>query len=220
MLASFATMPIRRPRPTKPAKKPRARVRLPPETRRQQMIDVAAKLLTEEGAAGVEIQEVARRANVTRPVVYRFFPTRIALVQGVLDDFEAELSHRFHMALARSMGGTLPEMVESFVQACCDAIEVKGGGKGAWHLMYARSADLEAAGLGRAVQGRLLEPWLPRVAQLTGMPRQRVGLLAEIVVAAGGAALDGWLEGALARREAVRIATRVVTALLTEFSRS
>jgi len=55
-------------------------------------------------------------------------------------------------------------------------------------------------------------------AQLTGMTRQRVALLAEIVVAAGGAALDGWLEGSLPRREAVRLATRAVTALLTEFS--
>jgi len=55
MLASFATMPIRKPRPIKPPKKPRARLRLPPETRRQQMIDVAAKLLTQQGAAGVEI---------------------------------------------------------------------------------------------------------------------------------------------------------------------
>jgi AcrR family transcriptional regulator len=154
---------------------------------------------------------------VTRPIVYKFFPTRLDLIQGVLDDFEAELSHRFHMALARSMGGNLSDMVESFVQACCDAIEAKDG-KGAWHLMYARSADLEAAGLGRAVQGRLLEPWLPRVAQLTGMPRARVGLLAEIVVAAGGAALDGWLEGSMPRREAVRIATRAVAALLVEFS--
>jgi AcrR family transcriptional regulator len=197
-------------------KKRRARVRLPPETRRQQLIDVAAKLLTKQGAAGVEIQEVAKLASVTRPVVYRFFPTRMALVQGVLDDFELELSHRFHLALVSTMGGMLPDIVEAFVQACCDAIEAKG--KGAWHLMYARGADLEAAGIGRAVQGRMIEPWLPRVAELTGLTRQRVALLSAIVVAAGGAALDGWLEGALTRRDAVRVAARAVTALLADFS--
>jgi hypothetical protein len=84
--------------------------------------------------------------------------------------------------------------------------------------MYARSPDLDAAQLGRAVQARMLAPWLPRVAELTGQPPPRVRLLAEIVVAAGGAALDGWLEGPLSRGEAVRIATRAVAALLRDFT--
>jgi AcrR family transcriptional regulator len=218
MRATVASpMPARR-RSSASAKRasPPARVRLPAAARRQQLVDVAARLLTDHGAAGVEILQVAARAQVTRPIVYKFFRTRLDLIQGVLDDFEAELSRRFHEALLSSLGRPLPEIVDAFIQGSCDAIEAKG--KGAWHLLYARSPDQAAAGRGRTVLGRLLGPWLPRIAQLTGVTPQRARLLSEIVVAAGGAALDGWLEGPLSRRDAVRVASRAVTALLREFA--
>jgi AcrR family transcriptional regulator len=190
-------------------------VRLPPEERRQQLLDVAARLLTEQGAGRVEIMEVARLAGVTRPVVYRFFPTRLALIEGVLADFGRELGERFQRALIESMGAAMPEITAAFIDACCDAIEARG--KGAWQLMYAKGSDREAAQLGRAALGTLLAPWMPRVAELTAQPPQRARLLVDIVVAAGGAALDGWLDGPLRRRDAVKVATRVVSALLREF---
>jgi len=194
----------------------RAQVRLAPAVRRQQLVDVAARLLSNQGTSGLEVQAVATVACVTRPVVYRFFPTRLALIQAVLDEFEFDLSHRFHLALARTIGKPLPEIAEAFVLACCEAIDSKG--RGAWQLMYARGADVEAASLGRATLGRMLQPWLPRITELTGLSRQRLTLLAEIVVAAGGAALDGWLQDTVSQREAVRLATRTIGALLGEFS--
>src|SRR5262249_14144886 len=141
---------------------------------------------------------------------------RLDLIQGVLDDFEAELSRCFREALLRSLGRKLPEIVESFIQASCDTIEARG--KGAWHLLYARSPDLLGARRGRAVLGRLLDPWLGRIGEITGLSAPRARLMAEMVVAAGGAALDGWLEGPLSRRDAVRVATRAVAALLREFA--
>jgi AcrR family transcriptional regulator len=193
-----------------------AQVRLAPAVRRQQLVDVAARLLSKQGTTGLEVQAVATVACVTRPVVYRFFPTRLALIQAVLDEFEFDLSHRFHLAIARTLGKSIPEIVEAFVLACCEAIDAKG--RGAWQLMYARGADVEAASLGRATLGRMLQPWLPRISELTGLPRQRVTLLAEIVVAAGGAALDGWLQGTVSQRESVRVATRTIGTLLAEFS--
>lgn len=204
------------PRRAQPPRRPRARVRLTPDLRRQQLIDVTARLLTEQGAAAVEISEVAKLAGVTRPVVYRFFPSRLDLLEAVLEDFVGDLSARFQEALVRTMRGTLPEITEAFLNACCDAIEARG--QGPWHLLYARSFDREAARLGSAVHDRLMGPWLPRVVELTGLPRARVGLFADIVVAAGRAALNGWLLGPLSRKEAVRVATRVVTALLRDFA--
>ncbi len=194
----------------------RPRTRLAPEVRRQQLVAIAARLLTEHGPAGVEITALAEAAGVTRPVVYRFFATRQALVAGVLDTFTAGLTARYHAALAATLGGTMPAIVEAFIDASCDAIEAEGVGP--WRLMYARGADVEAATLGRAALHRLLSPWLPRIAELTGLSAARVELLAGIVVAGGGAALDGWLEGRMRRKEAVQVATRTVTALLRELS--
>jgi len=192
------------------------RVRLQPEARRQQILDVAARVLTDQGAARVEIMEVARLAGVTRPVIYRFFPTRLALVEGVLDDFQRELAARFRQALVSSMGRAVPDIAEAFIDAAADAIEARGAG--AWQLMYAKSSDLEAAQLGRAALGKLLTPWMPRVAELTGLTVPRARVLVDMVVAAGGAALDGWLDGPLRRKDAVRIAAQAVSALLREFA--
>ena len=205
--------PRLRAKPTPPTP---ARLRLAPDARRRQIVDVAAAMLTEYGAERVEVLAVAQRAGVSRPVVYRLFPTRLALIQAVLDDFEAELSARYQRALVRTMGGPLLEIIAAFIDASCDAIEAKG--QGAWHLLYARSLDSEAARLGRAVLERLLSPWLPRVAKLTGLSPSRITLLGDMFVASGRSALDAWLNGAIGRKEAVRLATRSVGALLREFS--
>jgi AcrR family transcriptional regulator len=194
----------------------RPRTRLTPEIRRQQLVTIASKLLTEHGPAGVEITALAEAAGVTRPVVYRFFATRQALIAGVLDDFTTGLTARYHAALAATLGGSIASIVEAFIDASCDAIEDQG--VGAWRLMYARGADVEAATLGRAALHRLLSPWLPRIAALTRLSAPRVELLAGIVTAAGGAALDGWLDGHMRRKDAVQIATRTVTVLLRELS--
>jgi AcrR family transcriptional regulator len=212
--SSRRSSPARRRSAPRQARRPR--LRLAPAERRQQIVDVASLLLTELGAGGVEIKEVARRAGVTRPVVYRFFPTRMALIGGVLESLQAELAARYQKALLSSMGETVDEITTTFIEASCDAIEARG--KGAWHLLYARGSDLEAARLGAQALTRLLAPWMPRVAELTGLPAVRARHLVDVVVAAGGAALDGWLDGPLRRKDAVAMATRAINALLREFA--
>src|SRR5262245_33811876 len=93
-----------RPRAPKAASR-RPVTRLSPEGRRRQLLDVAGTLLGSRGTAGLEIKEVASIAGVTRPVVYRLFPTREGLILAVLEDFEADLARRFEAALVRSLLG-------------------------------------------------------------------------------------------------------------------
>jgi AcrR family transcriptional regulator len=59
-----------------PASKPRRPYapRLPPEQRRQQLLDAALSVIIEQGYSGVSIEAIARTAGVTRPVVYDHFP--------------------------------------------------------------------------------------------------------------------------------------------------
>ena len=53
---------------TAPAKRPYA-PRLPPEERREQLLDAAMGLIIDEGYGGVSMEGIARRAGVTKPVV-------------------------------------------------------------------------------------------------------------------------------------------------------
>lgn len=189
--------------------------RVSPDARRRQLLTEAAAILTAQGVEHVQITEVAERAQVSRPLVYRLFPTRRALVQALLEDFAAKLSERFHQALLAGLPSTLDAITESFVLACCAAIEQEGAGP--WLLLDARGVDPELARLGREILAELLRPWQRRLGELTALPPRRAANVMWVMVAAGRAALDGWIEGTVSRRAAVADATRAVTALLQGF---
>jgi AcrR family transcriptional regulator len=68
---------------------PRARrpyaPRMPPEQRREQLIDAALSVIVEQGYGGVSIEAIARAAGVTRPVVYDHFPNLARLLHAVVE---------------------------------------------------------------------------------------------------------------------------------------
>jgi AcrR family transcriptional regulator len=191
--------------------------RLPPEARRRQLLDEASRILTEHGIEQVQITEIAARADVSRPLVYRLFPTRQALVRELLEDFAAFLQERFRDALARELPGTHEGITHAFVEASCDAIEQRGAGP--WRLLVdARGADPEIGRLGREIFARLLDPWEGQLADLLHTTPRRAKICLWVIVAAGRATLDGWIDGVLSRREAVRDTTIAISALLTAFT--
>ena len=58
--------------------------RLPPEQRREQLIDAALSVIVEQGYEGISIEAIARAAGVTRPVVYDHFPNLAQLLQTLI----------------------------------------------------------------------------------------------------------------------------------------
>jgi AcrR family transcriptional regulator len=207
----------------------RQRTRLAHDERRRQLIGVAGKLITKRGVDRLQLTDVAKAAGVTRPVIYAHFPTRQALVMAVLEDFEAALRARFvECAMERAakptrqrqaaMTGTLEEITRVFIDAVCDTIELKGAG--AWDLLASNGPDPAIAKVGHAIQERLVAPWRPRIAEMTGASKREVASVSRMLVAAGRAVLELWYRGSLTRGEAARHATRGVSALLREFTRS
>jgi AcrR family transcriptional regulator len=59
--------------------------RMPPAERREQLIDAALAVILEQGYGGVSIEAIARKAGVTRPVVYDHFPNLARLLQAVVE---------------------------------------------------------------------------------------------------------------------------------------
>jgi AcrR family transcriptional regulator len=195
-----------------------ARTRLSPGDRRQQLLDAASTILSRHGVDRVQISEVAQAAGVTRPVVYKFFPHRQALIAAMLEDFESELSRRFlHAFMTSVVPGDMDTTTSAFIGAVCDTIEVKGNGP--WRLLDSQGPDREVARLARKILHRLLDPWLERIAQATGCSPREAVLVARMLVAAGRAALELWFEGVLSRQDAIAGTIRGVSALLKEFSR-
>ena len=63
--------------------------RLPPDERRTQLLDAALEIFAEEGLPGVSIEAIARRAGVTRPVVYGVFTDLEELMNALLEREES-----------------------------------------------------------------------------------------------------------------------------------
>ena len=59
--------------------------RMPPAERREQLLDATLVLVTEEGYEGVSMEGIARRAGVTKPVLYDLFGSLTELLEALLD---------------------------------------------------------------------------------------------------------------------------------------
>ncbi len=58
---------------------------MPPEQRREQLIDAALAVILKHGYRGVSIEAIAREAGVTRPVVYDHFPNLGRLLHALVE---------------------------------------------------------------------------------------------------------------------------------------
>ena len=57
---------------------------MPPAERREQLLDAALDLIAEQGYGGISMEAIARRAGVTKPVVYDLFGNRGELLTALL----------------------------------------------------------------------------------------------------------------------------------------
>ena len=62
-----------------------ARRRLAPEARATQILDVAARLLMDEGFTEVSMERMGREAGVSKALIYNYFPNRNDLLRALLE---------------------------------------------------------------------------------------------------------------------------------------
>ncbi len=99
----------------------RPRVRMTGAERRQQLLEVARELFGQRGYEATSIEEVAARADVSKPVVYEHFGGKEALYEVVVDREMRLLLDRFESAL--SSGGHPRELLERAALVLLDYIE-------------------------------------------------------------------------------------------------
>ena len=74
--------------------------RMPRDARRAQVLAVAQDLFSSEGFHHVSMDDIADRAEVSKPVLYRHFPSKLDLYLAVVDDRGAGLLAAVEAALA------------------------------------------------------------------------------------------------------------------------
>ena len=75
------------------------RVRMTGKERREQLLNVARSLFAEKGFEGASIEEIAHRANVSKPVVYEHFGGKEGIYAVVVDREMQTLLHEMSSAL-------------------------------------------------------------------------------------------------------------------------
>ena len=78
----------------------RPRVRMTGAQRRQQLLDIGRELFGQRGYEATSIEEVAARADVSKPVVYEHFGGKEGLYAVVVDREMQLLLDRFASALS------------------------------------------------------------------------------------------------------------------------
>ncbi|MBN4093479.1 MULTISPECIES: TetR/AcrR family transcriptional regulator [Methylobacterium] len=72
-----------------------------PELVRRALLDCAAKLALEQGLSAVTVQAVCHAAGVTKGALFHHFPSKQALVEGVVADLIAQLDAEIDAAMAK-----------------------------------------------------------------------------------------------------------------------
>lgn len=83
--------------------------RVPPEQRREQLLDAALALIGEHGYRGASMEAIARRAEVAKPVVYRTFTSREALLTALLARERERAFATLENAMPSDLGATTPD---------------------------------------------------------------------------------------------------------------
>lgn len=99
--------------------------RMPPERRREQLLDAVLRIVVTQGVHKVSMDAVAREVGVTRPVVYGLFKDSNDLLRGSLAREEqaalAQLADVFSRAMASPRAERVATLLRGFLQATLEA---------------------------------------------------------------------------------------------------
>src|SRR5918999_4755195 len=97
--------------------------RMPPEERREQLLDAALELMVGEGHGALTIDAVARRVGVARPVVYRLFGDRAGLLEALFRREEERALSQVAAAIPAIPGDRDPdELLVAGLRVFLDAV--------------------------------------------------------------------------------------------------
>ena len=98
----------------------RERVRMSGQERREQLLDVGRKLFAEKGFDAVTVEEIAAKADVSKPVVYEHFGGKEGLYAVVVD---REMNHLLATISDTLTSGNARVLVEQAALALFDYID-------------------------------------------------------------------------------------------------
>jgi AcrR family transcriptional regulator len=185
------------------------------DARRVQVLQVARDLFARDGFHHVSMDDIADRAAVSKPVLYRHFPSKLDLYLAVVEAAGADLLRAVDAALAPVEHGPVQRgdgrhVVHALVRAYFEYVEAAGE---SFSLLFESDVTRDAAVRGRVAQaGDEAARGIARVlSEFTGLSPDQTALLAATLVgmAQTAAASRFRAEGGLGVEEAVDLVARL-----------
>src|SRR6476661_2837877 len=107
--------------------------RMSAEQRREQVLDATKAIVTEDGFHAVSIEAVARRAGITRPIVYSHFGDLHGLLEALVERESARALSQLEAVLPTDLGEGDPR--EILLAAQRGYLEVVASDPDTWRLL-------------------------------------------------------------------------------------
>jgi AcrR family transcriptional regulator len=175
------------------------RTRLATDARREQLVRAGVELLRVRTPEEISVDDVARRAGISRGLLYHYFEDKDAFVVAVLEQASQEL----RQALRGSPQLSGRERIEAAIDAFIDYAEAHAAGFRA--VLTGGVANRNVAALIERTRERDLDAFVAGVAAITSQPETARG--SKVLRAALHAHMH-FMEGAIVRWLARREITR------------
>ena len=165
--------------------------RLPAPQRRRQLLDRALPLFAAQGFHGTSMDQVARAAGVTKPVLYQHFGSKRCLYLELVDDVGTRIEEAIAKAVAQADGPR--QQVEAGFGAFCALVAED---RPAFDLLFAAGSWRAEPGFVervRQVEGALAED-IAALIVVDGLSAERRRLLACGIVGLTVATCRQWME--------------------------
>lgn len=139
--------------------------RVPRDLRRRQLLELATELFSERGFPAASMDELARRAGVSKPVIYDLFGSKEGLLVAVIEELGNDLNETVAAAVT---GQTEPaELLRAGSLAFFRFVGERGA---TWSMVFTASRALAGA-----------TP--PALAKLEEVRRRQDGLVSAVILA-------------------------------------
>lgn len=102
----------------------KTRTRLSPEARKQEILEYAAVIVSSEGVAAVSMEKIGKAAQISKSLVYSYFPSITELLKELLKREMKSLRARQAMAVEKA--NTMEQLVRQVTHVYLNYIEEKG----------------------------------------------------------------------------------------------
>ena len=183
----------------------RIRTRLTPAARRDQILDVAARVIVQEGLQAATMERLARAAQVSKALVYTYFATRDVLLGALLQREQAELGDRGMAAALRAE--TFPDLIAQTTRHYLEHVRDRGP------LIAALLADPSTAALmeaeSRINRDQTIRYLVRATRRAYGLPLAQAIAAVDMLMGATGRAGNRVADGELEIEDAVDLCVQI-----------